>query len=435
VIPPAQRILLVLAAISWSGPSLDWTTRRDSLVMKPRPHVSDCLQVPMVQWPDTLRDANGKDVAALGPETRLLPPGVFPELQYLPDEGSVLLPAPKNRLRLLMAGPGDSYLLEGTGSLGDASWSGYTKVLSPGPKTEFDNGYAGTSGAWMDAKGTLWAFYHAEDQVGIPPMPGTEIPGYYASIGLATSIDTGRHWTKRGPLIRTRDPKIVGDSTRTDQGAAEPGVVASPDGKWLYVDWSDHSRPENEGVRICLSRMRIAGGTLLPASCRTWDGHGFNSPCLGGQAEPVLRGELVLGSRWNGDALEGHPVWVPRLKRYAMVFGVWPWKGLGDSSLVGTYLAFSSDMVHWERPVRILHDLSIPVPGRSLRWEAALLPDGTSNSTAWLVYGYSPHWPDSTGGSGHRPMLRRLKWLEGPVLEWTLPVKRPPLRPKASTRL
>jgi hypothetical protein len=410
--PSARLLLCAFTAVAWSVTLSDLSKKLPGpITKKPRPSATDCLQVAFNAWPDTARDASGKAVAALGPEQALVPDNQFPDIQYLPDEGSALMPAPVNKVRLLMAGPGVSYLFTGTGSLGDVRWTQATKVLDSGALTDFDNGYAGTSGAWTDRTGKVWCFYHAEDHVDIPFMEGTQIHGFYASIGLATSKDSGKTWKKLGQVIRTKADKIVHDSKRTDQGAAEPGVVASPDGNWLYVDWSDHSRLDNEGVRICLSRFRISKGVLLPNTCRTWDGTGFKSPCLGGVAEPVLRSELIFGSRWQGDALEGHPTWVPRLGRYVMVFGVWPWLGVGDSSLVGTYAAFSTDMIHWDRPVRLIHDLSIPQAGRSLRWEATLLPDGNSKSTAWLVYGHTPRWPDQNGGRGHRPVRRKLLWL------------------------
>lgn len=413
--------LLAGAVFAASTPSVEVSrTNPDSIDARTCGTGAGCLRPVFRPWPDTARDAAGRPVAALGPVQSLLPDATFPELQYLPDEGSALMPVAPGRTRLLLAGPGVSYLLSGTGNLGNVRWNQATKVLDSGAATDFDNGYAGTGGAWTDPSGKVWAFYHAEDHVDIPKIPGTSIAGFYASIGWATSTDSGRTWTKHGPLIRTRAAKIVHDPSRTDQGAAEPGVAASPDENWLHVAWSDHSRPGGEGVRICLSRMRMRDGVPVPTSCRTWNGTDFASPCLGGDAEPVLRSDLVLGARWRGDALEGHPAWIHRLGKYAMVFGIWPWQGVADTSRVGTWMALSTDMVHWERPVRLIHDLSIPQAGRSLSWEATLLPDGASDSTAWLVYGQTPHWPDQTGGRGHRPVRRHLLWLEKRRRTWGL---------------
>jgi hypothetical protein len=93
-----------------------------------------------------------------------------------------------------------------------------------------------------------------------------------------------------------------------------------------------------------------------------------------------------------------------------MAFGVYPWEGLGDTSLIGTWIAFSTDMIHWNDFARLLHDNSIPVPGKSLSWEASILPDGSSASTAWLVYGTTPRWPDSGGGQGTHAVRRHLAW-------------------------
>ncbi len=59
-------------------------------------------------------------------------------------------------------------------------------VLTPGPKTSFDNGYAGITSTYNDKRAQkLLGFYHAEDHVGMPKtQDNPDIQGAYWSVGL-----------------------------------------------------------------------------------------------------------------------------------------------------------------------------------------------------------------------------------------------------------
>lgn len=361
-------------------------------------------------YPDTVRDEGGRAILALGPQQELAASNLLGSgLDYFPDEGTSLLASPAGTIRLLV-GTGSGWLMTGNGNFGNVAWTAVSKVLEPDSASEFDNGYAGFSGAWTDTTGRVWGVYHAEDHVGLPDIPGTQIPGFYATVALAVSNDSGKTWTKEGPLVRSHAAKDTASGAKTDQGAGEPGLVASPDGKWLYLDYTDHSPPDNLDTRICLARIPIQAGIPQPSLCAKWDGSGFTRSCLGGRDTSVLLADSVLGGPLRGIVLEGHPSWIPYLGKYAMAFGVFPWVGLGDTSLIGTWIAFSTDMIHWIDFARLLHDNSIPVPGKSLSWEASILPDDSSASRAWLVYGTTPRWPDSSGGQGTHAVRRHMAW-------------------------
>lgn len=215
---PSERVLVEVGV---QGAVLDGASTR--FVIHPAPN----------PWPDTAFGASGNPILAMGPEQTLATSNLLGSgLDYFPDEGTSLLPSPAGTIRLLV-GTGSSWLLTGNGTLGDVQWTTVSKVLEPSPTSGIDNGYAGFSGAWTDANGRIWGVYHAEDHVGLPNIAGTQIPGFYATVALAISDDGGLSWAKRASLIRSDDEKDVSQGAKTDQGAAEPGVVASPDGKWL----------------------------------------------------------------------------------------------------------------------------------------------------------------------------------------------------------
>src|SRR5689334_18754399 len=89
----------------------------------------------------------GQQTARLGPRQTLIANGQY-GLKYFPDGGITALPGPSG-YRVLLAGGISSYLLEGPGV---TSLRPVKRVLEPGPKGSFDNGYAGIYGAWRDPR-------------------------------------------------------------------------------------------------------------------------------------------------------------------------------------------------------------------------------------------------------------------------------------------
>ena len=75
------------------------------------------------------------------------------------------------------------------------------EVLVPGPPGSFDSGYAGMAGAWVTQGGRIYGFYHSEDHEGMPLLSDGYIPGFWATVALATSDDGGLTWQKHGPVM------------------------------------------------------------------------------------------------------------------------------------------------------------------------------------------------------------------------------------------
>ena len=174
-----------------------------------------------------------KITARLGERKVLLDDGQH-GLKYSPD-GAMTVLRTQPAYRILMAAGVSSWLLEGSGM---DSLVPVKKVLEPGGKGSFDNGYAGISGAYRDeTSGELLAFYHAEDHEGMGRLPNG-VQGFYCSIGLAVSKDDGLSFTKMGPVItsaRAKDP----EGTR-DQGCGEVCVLSDKSGQYLYAYYTDH---------------------------------------------------------------------------------------------------------------------------------------------------------------------------------------------------
>jgi hypothetical protein len=339
----------------------------------------------------------------LGPRVTLLPDRAL-GLRYFPDMAIAVILGPPH-LRLLLTAGFASYVVEGTNL---QHLSAARQVLAPGPPGSFDNGDAAISGA-VSVDGTLWAIYHAEDHEDLPPIPGN-IPGYYASVGLATSTDGGDTWRKRGQIIVSPTSKAwTAHPGHNARGAGLPGLAPDPGGRYLYLYYTDQSFTAGRGTQICMARADLAQGPPLPGRWRKYWAGEFSEPGLGGRESPVLSVDALD----EAHAMYPHPAYSAYLGKYIMVFNVNRWKepvrGL-PLTLSGIYFAVSDDGIQWSAPAMLVRDYSYPILGKSLSWEATIVWDGSEGREGWLVYGHSERWGhDSTRGIPHYMVGQRLK--------------------------
>jgi hypothetical protein len=309
-------------------------------------------------------------------------------LHYFPDERLAVI-SEKSDSRVFMAAGVGSVLLEGRSMnlLGPPR-----EVLQPGKPGTFDNGYAGISGVWRAASGELLAIYHAEDHEGIKGN-AAGIPGFYCRVALAVSRNDGQSFEKLGPIVAGQQPKV--QDGRFDQGIGEPGLVAEPGGKFLYVYYSSHERLGGSGVHIGLARCPVEEA-MQPGSWRKFHGGSFPEPGLGGRDTPVMTPTIP-----RADALFPHVVHVPALRQFVMVYCVNAWNEQKNPGVTGFYAAFSADGIHWPREAirqiwktPVIAELHHPVA-----WHPTLIldnPTAKNEIKGWLYYGYSESW-------GHHP--------------------------------
>jgi hypothetical protein len=338
----------------------------------------------------------------LGPQVTLLESGAL-GLAYFPDEGTAVLRR-KDPFRLLLVSATSTFLIEAEG-MESLRLGKSTEVLAPGAKGSFDNGYAGIS-AVVEHAGTHYAFYHAEDQEGLPGLAGG-IPGFYASIGLATSTD-GLTFTKRGQVLTSSQPKAwQAYPNQGDRGAAEPGAVVSKDGRYIYLYYTEHSRVEGRAVDIAMARAELGAGEVGPGSFFKYRDGEFKEPGIGGKDSPIVTAKAFP----SANALEGHVTYSRAVDRYLMVYGVDAYAERMNGAPPahsGLYLAWSMDGIAWTSGIRLIADQGVPQLGRSLSWEGTILWDDDVAQTGWLVYGYTPNWRTPP----HYLVGRRLRLLE-----------------------
>ena len=355
--------------------------------------------------PGTGGGAAGDPAIQIGALQTLLPDGNGLGLSYFPDEGTSLLDSQPFRI-MVADGFARSSVVVTALTDGDPLMNlvQATTVVGPGAPTDFDNGYAGISAVYRHTDGVYYGFYEAEDQIDTGTIPGTSIPGFYARIGIASSPD-GLTWTKGGYVIESFVPKRTPDgvTVQYDQGTAEPGAVASADGKWLYLYYTEHSRVTPAGgtrpVLICMARADLSA---WPPDLSTTAGPvaGFSKYYQGSFSTDGIDGydtPVVSPPTATSNSLEGHATYSSALGKYVMIYGVDAWQERSASpplALVsGLYAAFSDDGVIWRTSsTPLITDFGVAQPGLSVSWEGSILWDAGDDTQGWLVYGYSPDW-------------------------------------------
>jgi hypothetical protein len=264
------------------------------------------------------------------------------------------------------------------------------EVLRPGFPGSFDGDYAGVGGIVVDEdRKHVIALYHAEDHAGMPRIGYNKVPGFYASVGLATSTDGGRSFRKVGPILTSNAPKNP-EGGHPAQGLGDPTVCRSRDGQYLMAYYSEHSRVDGRGVQIGLARSPVSAGGR-PGTWRKFLEGSFSQPGLGGKETPVIGMQKI-----QADAHNPSVVYVEPFRKYVMVFCCLAYADFetkrADRS--GFYLASSDDGITWGEPTLIYSALTVPIPGVEMAMHPSLLLTGQDKDTVkgWLLYAYSPRW-------------------------------------------
>lgn len=353
--------------------------------------LSFCLLLAHFAWADSPSthpagtiDPKCLIAASLGKREVILASGQC-GLKYFPDECLAFLQTTPS-VRVLAAAGVSTSLLEGP-DMRSLVLRG--QVLKPGEAGSFDSGYAGICGVARDPNHRqLLAFYHAEDHEGMPPIPGG-IPGFYCSVGLAVSEDDGASFRKIGPVVTSAIAKDV--KGRSDQGCGDLCVVADGDHRYLYMYYSDHSRPENRGVQICVARCAIEDAARSDRWKKFYDGS-FDEPGLGGKDTPVVSAQAM-----QADAIFPQVTFIPELRRYVMVFNITVYREFGQDlkpEKSGIYIASSRDGICWSAPTQLLPIRSIAAIGKEVGWHPSLLLEKVEDNhvKGWLYYSYSESW-------------------------------------------
>jgi len=341
----------------------------------------------------------------LAEEMMLVPEGGL-GLHGWPDQGFAPLASASGLRAVTAAADGVSYLLTGA-DLGHLDTA--TPVLMPGMAGSFDAGYAGLGAVYAAPDGTLYGYYEGQNRDDIVPF-ANGLPGYYAEIALATSTDNGLTWTKVGPVITSDQKKTdVITAKASAGGVSGPAVAPSPDGRYLYLYFADHSGDSNRGVQICLARADLMQGAPLPGQFVKRNGTDFIEPGLGGPCVPVING---IGFDY-ADTLQPNVVYSTFAKRYFATFVVHDWYSLDNQDGLGyTGLAYaiSEDGINWTSPLPLLRELVIPTVGAPIAAHGSIVWDDAEQQTGWLLYGASLDWGSADTGH-HPPTLvgRRLK--------------------------
>jgi len=198
---------------------------------------------------------------------------------------------------------------------------------------------------------------------------------FYATTGVALSKDKGATFERLGDIIvgRPEDPA----SRATAQGSGGGSVCIEPEGRYLYMYYTDFSRlnpanGEQRSVITCMARSLVEEEGR-PGSWTKWFNGSFSEPGLGGKDTEI--------ANCFGAAV----VYVPEAKRFFMF-------GIRD----GLCLFVSEDGIRWGKRIGLTDDEDVRVPGNEERPMASspqlvIAQASPTHIKGYLFHSYSPN--------------------------------------------
>lgn len=261
-----------------------------------------------------------------------------------------------------------------------------TPVFGPsGPgSSAFDADYAGP-GAIVRVRGddNLLMIYHGENH----SFDGTTyaVSPFYATVGLATSSDHGRTWTRQGAIIAGADPKPTVAPTDAGFGALIPTAIVAHG--YIYVYYTDYVVPPSPDPSptpglIMVARSPVSSAGAPGSWLKFYHGSFVNDALANTPGTPIVAASPLSGC-------------TPPERQAGITYN--DFLGLYLLTMTcdqGWYFSTSSDLVTWSEPVQFYQ---APFPnntladGQEFDWYPTLYSPGakspaTTHRTGYVYY-------------------------------------------------
>ena len=302
-------------------------------------------------------------------------------LNYFNDVTVGVINYEENNVKLLLTSGISSFVLEGS-SL--ENLTNVSQVAVPISDTYYSD-YVGLGQLIKDDNGTIYSVFHSERHYSSDQCPGA-IPGFYASIGLGISFDSGQSYELSSSPVVQNFYSIDNDNGFCDNGLGEPSITYSKDSSEVFLYYVDHQRM-GRGVNISMSKYDVN-------SNHTPD---FENPYYldanNNFTNELIRSKEIVVGIGNSDAIFPQVTYNSFSDTYIMVYSENNWgeysSGASDPNMSGIYVRQSSDGINWDTPpAKLITDWSIPwsYDGHSFSWHPNLIYTNESQSEGYLLY-------------------------------------------------
>jgi len=203
--------------------------------------------------------------------------------------------------------------------------------------------------AWVDADGTIFAWYHHE-----PPglCPGSDLTA--PVIGAAVSRDGGKTFEDLGIVARAFDPiNCQAANGFFGSGHGDFSVVLDQAGEYFYFVFTTYGGPR-ESQGLGLARLPFEARFAPAGAVKKYFEGAWEEPGLDGRVTPILRPPIGWETE-NPVAYWGPSVhWNYSIGRYVVLMSRtcceprWPQEGV--------YLTMNADLANpegWSEPLRL----------------------------------------------------------------------------------
>jgi hypothetical protein len=246
--------------------------------------------------------------------------------------------------------------------------------------------YIGAGQLIKDKSGKIYSITHGEWHNG-KIINYNNVPGFYASIGIATSVDNGETFqVMQTPII----PDYYGwnhNSGQADSGLAEPSITYNKDSTAVFVYYDDHNRT-GRNVNINMVKFDVSkNGTPDFTKCY------FLKSDNTFTTELIRSKEVVIGPE-IADAIFPQVTFNKTTNTFLMVYCLNDYDEYfktGQPTKSGIYLRESEDGINWNKPPqKIKSGWAVPFNTTTpYLWHPTLIYSNSSQTDGYLLFSQS----------------------------------------------
>ncbi|MCF8275080.1 MAG: hypothetical protein K9I95_14740 [Flavobacteriaceae bacterium] len=246
--------------------------------------------------------------------------------------------------------------------------------------------YIGAGQLIKDKNGKIYSIVHGEWHNG-KIINYNNVPGFYASIGLATSVDGGETFQmNHTPII----PDFYGwnhDSGQADSGLAEPSITFNKDSTAVFVYYGDHNRT-GRNVNINMVKFDVSKNGIPDfTKCYFLKNDNTFTTALIRSKEVVVGPEIA-------DALFPQVTFNKTTNTFLMVYCLNDYDEYfktGQPTKSGIYLRESEDGINWSKPPqKIKSGWAVPFNTTTpYMWHPTLIYSNSSQTEGYLLFSQS----------------------------------------------
>lgn len=307
------------------------------------------------------------------------------DVNYFNDITVGVISYTSNSIKLLTSAGNQTIVLSGTNL---ENINAAKTVITPNysENNSFYRNYVGAGQLIKDKNGKIYSITHGEWHNG-KIINYNNVPGFYASVGITTSIDNGETFQMTPTPIISDYYGWNYDSGQADSGLAEPSITFNKDSTSVFVYYVDHNRT-GRNVNINMVKFDVSkNGVPDFTKCYFLKNNNTFTTDLIRSKEVVVGPEIA-------DALFPHVTFNKTTNTFLMVYCLNDYDEyfkIGQPTKSGIYIRESIDGINWTKSAqKIKSGWAVPFNlTAAYMWHPTLIYSNNSQTEGYLLFSQS----------------------------------------------